>query len=413
MICSACLLRPGRLAWSLDDTQHPGCGRRHALFVARGLSSEANQEMDRTGVAMRKVFVTLLTVVLIAGCATPTTQRIKVDDVAAEIEAKKQRQVALEALVDDQIRLFRVSYPIVTRAHELCGEKTRHTIGAWFANNSAYGPEFKEAAATAYSLSDIVKVMYVIPGSPADRAGLRVGDHPVSINGWAVPVGDGAMKALMDKLSELLVRGDALAMVVQRGGERLSLEIAPEKACDYAVGLNGQDIINAFADGKNVVITRGMLRFAQNDTELGLVVAHELAHNAMGHINAKTTNYVLGSILDIIAAAYGVNTQGAFGNAAAAAYSQDFEAEADYVGLYMMARAGLDFEQAPKFWRRMAAAHPASIRSNHTASHPATPHRFVALEEAVKEIKAKQASGMPLLPELKKKPNAEQPPEEK
>lgn len=362
---------------------------------------------------MGKASVTLLTVILIAGCATPTTQRIKVDDVAAEIEAKKQRQVALEALVDDQIRLFRVSYPIVTGAHELCGEKTRHTIGAWFANTSAYGPEFKEAAATAYGLSDIVKVMYVIPGSPADRAGLRVGDYPVSINGWAVPVGDGAMKGLMDKLSGLLVRGDALAMIVQRGQERLSLEVAPEKACDYAVDLNGQDIINAFADGNKVVVTRGMLRFAQNDTELGLVVAHELAHNAMGHINAKKTNFVLGSILDIIAAAYGVNTQGAFGNAAAAAYSQDFEAEADYVGLYMMARAGLDFEQAPKFWRRMAAAHPATIRSNHTASHPATPHRFVALEEAVKEIKAKQASGMPLLPQLKKKPNAEQPAEEK
>lgn len=362
---------------------------------------------------MRKALVISLTLVLFAGCATPTTQRIKVDDVAAEIEAKKQRQIALESLVDDQIRLFRVSYPIVTRGHELCGDKTRYAIGAWFANRSAFGPEFGEAAATTYGLSDIVKVMYVMPGSPADRAGLKSGDHPVAINGWSVPVGDGALKTFLDTLSEVLGRGDTLVMVVQRGPERLSLDIAPEKTCDYPVRLDGQDIINAFADGKSIIITRGMLRFAQNDAELGLVVAHELAHNAMGHLRAKTANYVLGSILDVIAAAYGVNTRGAFGNAAAAAYSQDFEAEADYVGLYLMARAGLEYEQAPKFWRRMAAAHPASIRSNHTASHPATPHRFVALEEAVKEVKAKQASGTPLLPELKKKSGPDQSSEEK
>ena len=37
----------------------------------------------------------------------------------------------------------------------------------------------------------------------------------------------------------------------------------------------------------------GMLRFAQQDEELALIVGHELAHNSRGHIAAKTANMAL------------------------------------------------------------------------------------------------------------------------
>jgi Peptidase family M48 len=160
--------------------------------------------------------------------------------------------------------------------------------------------------------------------------------------------------------------------------------------------------LNAFADGKNVFIARGMMRFAQDDTELALVVSHEMAHNSMLHMKAKTSNYVLGTVLDIlITATTGVNTQGTFGNMAASRYSQEFEAEADYVGLYMMAAAGKNIDSAPKFWRRMAAAHPTGIEADYSSSHPSTAYRLLALEETVKEIKLKKETGASLTPEMK------------
>ena len=80
-------------------------------------------------------------------------------------------------------------------------------------------------------------------------------------------------------------------------------------------------------------------------------------------------------------------------------FSQLFEAEADYVGLYLVARAGYMVKDAPKFWRRMGIAHPASIHSNHAASHPGTPEWFVALEQTVVEILEKRVVGKKLLPE--------------
>jgi predicted Zn-dependent protease len=90
-----------------------------------------------------------------------------------------------------------------------------------------------------------------------------------------------------------------------------------------------------------------------------------------------------------------------FGQIGAGSYSQEFEAEADYVGLYIMANAGMPITDAPKFWRRMAAANPSDIKTSHTASHPSTSYRMVALEEAVKEISAKINNGEPLVPNMK------------
>lgn len=350
---------------------------------------------------MKRILVALVALILV-GCAAPVTKRMQVNDVAAEIEAKKQREIALQTVVDDHLRLFRVSYPVITRASGLCPETT-FAMGAMIVNNASFGDSYKEAMGSVYGVTDVLKVIYVAPGSPSDAAGLKSGDVPVSINGWNVPVGDRANKAFLEKMEKFLKDGKPLEVAVLRGEARQVMNVTPAKSCPYSVRLSPDNIINAFADGENVMVTKGMMRFAKDDIELSLVVGHELAHNAMKHISAKKTNYVIGSIFDVVAAAYGVNTQGLFGNAAAQAYSQDFEAEADYVGLYMIAIAGLDIENAPQFWRRMAADHPANIATNHAASHPATPHRFLALEDTVKEIKGKTAAGLPLEPEMKKK----------
>ncbi len=96
----------------------------------------------------------------------------------------------------------------------------------------------------------------------------------------------------------------------------------------------------------------------------------------------------------------GVNTQGVFSEVGARAYSQDFEAEADYVGLYIAELAGYNIDEAPYFWRKMGVKHPASINQNHAASHPSTPERFVAIEDTIKEINQKKIAGLQLMPNI-------------
>jgi predicted Zn-dependent protease len=173
--------------------------------------------------------------------------------------------------------------------------------------------------------------------------------------------------------------------------------------------LSPDDIKNAYADGKNIVVQKGMMDFFKSDEEVALVVSHELAHNSMKHIDAKKKNAMIGGIfgllLDVAAAAGGVNTNGDFtrmaSNAGGGAYSVEFEQEADYVGLYFMSIAGYKIDDAPNFWRRMATNNSASITMK--SSHPTAPERFLALETTVKEIKGKIDNKQPLKPEMKNK----------
>ena len=107
-----------------------------------------------------------------------------------------------------------------------------------------------------------------------------------------------------------------------------------------------------------------------------------------------------GMVFDVLAAAGGVNTQGAFTKAAGQAGAKydaaEFEAEAAYVGLYYMARAGYETKDAANFWRKMAMENPQAIFIK--SSHPPTAAWYVALAAAHEEIEKKKADGSPLLP---------------
>ena len=50
--------------------------------------------------------------------------------------------------------------------------------------------------------------------------------------------------------------------------------------------------MNAFANGSQIGITTGMIRFAQKDEEMGLVIAHELGHNIMDHVSKLRSNSI-------------------------------------------------------------------------------------------------------------------------
>jgi predicted Zn-dependent protease len=168
--------------------------------------------------------------------------------------------------------------------------------------------------------------------------------------------------------------------------------------CDYQLVIENSGDVNAYADGDRILVTRGMMRFAAEDQELALVIGHELGHNTMGHQSKKTTNAMLGLAADLLAAAAKVNTQGAFSKMGAQAYSQDIEREADYVGMYYLARSGYPIDGAAAFWRRMATEYPSTIRTSHSASHPATSERYLALDRTAVEIRGKDQSGLPLNP---------------
>lgn len=349
---------------------------------------------------MRGKIILLLALVTLSGCA-PTTKWAGGDSSMVAAEREKQMDMAAEMLWNEQGRLSDVSSTVLFGATDLCGEKVKPTAGVlWASKEDLKGP-MKEATIRRYNLVDNTPVAFLVnKGGPAYNAGIRVHDRVAAVNGTTITsrqqLQDTWIAATKDKARW------PINMTVQRGEQVLEFPVTPVMACDYPVELAEQDVVNAYADGKKIYVTRGMMHFIHEDRELALVVAHELAHNTMGHIGKKSGNALLGALVDGLAAAYGVNTQGAFSKVAGNAYSQDFEMEADYVGLYAMARSGQDITDAANFWRRMGAANPGSIQQKgYFNSHPSSPERFVAIDKAVAEIKAKKATGKPIIPEMK------------
>lgn len=345
----------------------------------------------------------------LVGCATPQSRTPVIENSNVQKEVQIQREMVVEDFVNTNRRLQTVASRIIVSGTEMCGEKVAPYYGISTWNESNFQKDWKLAAQAKLGLTGQVQVSNVAAGSPADLAGIKEGDVVQSINGWLPPYGNDGPVKLSEKIKELGKSGAPVDFIIRRNGEEKKVAILPTKACDFSVILSPNDVKNAYADGKNIVVLKGMMDFFKSDEEIALVVSHELAHNSMKHIDAKKKNAMIGGLfgllLDVAAAAGGVNTNGDFtrmaSNAGGGAYSVEFEQEADYVGLYFMSTAGYKIDDAPNFWRRMATNNSTSITMK--SSHPTAPERFLALETTVKEIKGKIDNKQPLKPEMKVK----------
>lgn len=340
---------------------------------------------------------------MVGGCVAPQSRIARADEAMIQAEAQAQREVAVQTIVERRARLQNLAFPIWKANADLCGEDTRVTSGTVVETASQYAEGDLAATFRGYlKLGDRVSVTHVIPSSPADGL-LRPGDVLLGIGG--VQIGSGAVGLSdLQRAVSTMRPGLPASFRIERDGAPQDLSVVPVKVCSYAVHYQPGSEINAYADGSAVYVTAGMMRFVENDEELAVVLGHELAHNALGHIDAQQVNAGVGLIFDILAAGAGVNTQGAFTKAGRASYSQDFESEADYVGVYYLARAQTPISRAAMFWRRMAAENPGSIPGSYQATHPSTAQRFSQLEKAVQEINAKSLSGTSLLPNIINEP---------
>ena len=349
---------------------------------------------------------------LVTGCVQPRTAPTSVDTAVVEAEQRKQRELAINSYFSDIRRLFRVGYLIRRAGAPWCGKTVRYALGASFANArlirhlfSRDAPAMREAAVSITGTDDRVKIFQVVPGTPAHNVGLKDGDIYVSLDGW--PVTKNETGPLYRRISAGPKSADGFfSITVLRGGREVTVRAKPELICDYKAVIKRSEQLNAFADGKRIVVTRRMIEFAKTDDELAVVVGHEFAHNHMKHIDAQQQNQIAGALagllVDVLFAAGGVNTGGQFtsdlGKAGAKAYSRDFEAEADYVGAYVTALAGYDIKVAPNFWRRMALRNRLAI--DYSTTHPTTAYRATALEKIIEEIDSKKKAGKSLAPNI-------------
>ena len=144
--------------------------------------------------------------------------------------------------------------------------------------------------------------------------------------------------------------------------------------------------------GGKIVVYDGILPVCQNEAGLAVVMSHEVAHVLARHGGERMSQQTavngvqtaVGFVMrnqeqvsqDIFNKAYGMATT--YG--VILPYSRKHESEADQIGLMLMARAGYDPAEAPRFWTRFAAANSGEKPAEFLSTHPADSRRASDLE---------------------------------
>lgn len=190
----------------------------------------------------------------------------------------------------------------------------------------------------------------------------------------------------------------ALVEQVNRVGKRIAA-VANRPDYDWEFRVLATPEQNAFAlPGGKVAVHEGILPICLTEGGLAVVMSHEIGHALARHggermsqgmaVNSvkQVGQYVLQgqpqSRQDQLLAAYGVVSK--YG--VVLPYSRKQESEADHIGLMLMAKAGYDPEEAPRFWIRFADANPATT-PEFLSTHPASESRAVTLNNLLPEAK--------------------------
>lgn len=340
---------------------------------------------------------------VLAACATQETGSPGVPGqppapvaVQAPKSAETPQQKQLRELVEQQDRLYRVAAPLLTTNAQLCRGNARNLLGFTAKNKYSFPIEYAETA-RSLGYDDRLRVTGVLPGSGAEQAGIQRGDVLLSVAGKPMPQGTDAERQAAVLLSPLVVKKAPISLGVAHNGQQRTLNVPLTFACAFSIELGNADNVNTYADGRRVLITRGMLKFAQTDEELAYLIAKDMAHNILGHAIRQRMVSTTAEVIDNLLLPHPDPTTTA-GTAGIRVYPQDLDAAADTLSLYLLARAGYGIDNVPAFWKRLADRYPANVTNGYTALHPATTYRLAMIDKVMQIVKAKQEAGKPLVP---------------
>lgn len=285
-------------------------------------------------------------------------------------------------------RVATIGHRLAIGARDLCTEPA-FLAGVVLHDLGQYPPELRPVAAAAFGLSDAPGVLALAEDGPAARAGLRLDDLVVAVDGAALGAPPDPARAsfagterMLDLLESALGDGRA-TFAVLRAGTATRVEVAAQPGCPTRFQLMPSGRLNAKADGRYVQVTTAIADYVANDDELAWVLAHEFAHNLLRHrARLRAAGVPRGFLRQL-----GRNARRV----------RDTETEADRLSVYLMERAGYDAGAALRFWSRYGPSRPSFFDS---PTHPRWRDRVTVLTEEIARLRTLKAAGRPLVPAL-------------
>lgn len=205
-----------------------------------------------------------------------------------------------------------------------------------------------------------------------------------------IALGEAAFQEV-EKVS-VLVRDERLEEL-EKVGNRIAAA-AGRRDFRWKFLLIESDEANAFAlPGGKVAFYTGILPYCEGEAGVAAVMAHEVAHVLARHGAERLSQARLlefgGAALSAVfsggSPALQRSVMGAYGLGGKIGvllpFSRKHEAEADAIGLFLMAKAGFDPRAAPAFWKRLLSAGKGGRASDILSSHPSVEQRLRGIEE--------------------------------
>lgn len=278
----------------------------------------------------------------------------------------------LEQLRDSDLRVAAVGYRLFTRNHALCQPQASAT-GLVLHSLRQYGSAVQEQALRQWKFPSPVSIAAIVPGSPADAAGLRPGDgiEAIGERTFTRPTGTEFHATFQrDQAEQYLSEMDnktKTIIYINRDGKSLQTELKPAPACRSRLEVVAASPLKARSDGQTIQIGQ---EFSQqlDEAELAFVLAHELVHTIRGHRQALAR----------------LESQGTkVAKRQRRALARQFEDEADLLALRLLANAGWDPVAAPRFMRNKGGAFEPLV---HTGAHRPARDRTERMERALAQM---------------------------
>lgn len=265
------------------------------------------------------------------------------EDVLAEYQAFNQR-------------LSRVAAPLQIANASLCPDTIRDP-GFYTHRLEDYPAPIRPMAEIMLGLeTNGLFVREVRSGTSAAQQRIEPGDQIIAVNQNKI-----SSDPMMTTYNEAVLRNgfdSVLSKVKIRTpeGRDYVARIRPQTACAIPAKVVFSQRVNGHTDGREVLITSALMTSVPDDTNLALVIAHEMSHVIGGHAGKPQ--------------------------------SQGLELEADRMALVLMARSGYDVDGAMAYWER--ASHPHDGGAANDSSHPSTQARYENFRAELARIKTFQ-----------------------
>lgn len=159
--------------------------------------------------------------------------------------------------------------------------------------------------------------------------------------------------------------------------------------------------VNAWCmPGGKIAFYTGILPIAQNETGVAAIMGHEVAHALANHGQQRMSSGMLQQLGGVgVAIATGNESpekqqmwMQAYGLASNVGgmlpFSRAHETEADKIGIYLMAIAGYNPDEAAELWKRMKAKSGGQAPPEFMSTHPSNDSRIANLQELAPKAKS-------------------------